>query len=332
MTASLSPLASTPSPAVLVAGSVAYDTVLATPGRFSDTLTPEGLDHINLTFPTPVMRRSFGGCAANIAWAMLALGGRPVLWGALGADGGPYLERFKSWGADLSGLVVLQDCFSSQCFITTDADGNQIAAFHAGALDRADEAPMPEAGAKLAILAPGERRATLRQAERCLEARIPYLFDPGQATPLYGPEGLHTLVSGAFGVAFSDYEAELIERFTGLTPRMLAASGKTVWHTHGARGSSVWLPGADAPVSVPAAALPEGMTALDPVGAGDAYRGGLLWGLVEGADPVEAARVGAYAAAVKVTHRGSQDYALSRAEALALIGRSADGSGHSNSH
>lgn len=326
MTASMSPASSSSSPAVLVAGSVAYDTVLAAPGRFSDTLTPEGLDHINLTFPTPVMRRSFGGCAANIAWAMHALGGRPVLWGALGADGGPYLERFKSWGADLSGLVVLEDCFSSQCFITTDADGNQIAAFHAGALDRADEAPMPEADAKLAILAPGERRATLRQAERCVEAGIPYLFDPGQATPLYGPEGLKTLVAGAFGVAFSDYEAELIERFTGLTPRLLAASSKTVWHTHGARGSSVWRPGAEAPVFVPAEMLPEGKSAVDPVGAGDAYRGGLLWGLVEGADPVEAARAGTYAAAVKVTHRGSQDYALSRAEALALIGKTSESS------
>ena len=71
-----------PDRAVLLTGSIAYDTVLHHAKRFDESLRAEHLAHLNLTFYAPAMRRDFGGCAANIAYAMAKLGGNPVLWGA----------------------------------------------------------------------------------------------------------------------------------------------------------------------------------------------------------------------------------------------------------
>lgn len=302
-----------PDRAVLLTGSIAYDTVLHHAKRFDESLRAEHLAHLNLTFYAPAMRRDFGGCAANIAYAMAKLGGNPVLWGALGSDGAPYRERFASWRMDLSGLVTLPDVFTSQCFITTDAAGNQLASFHTGAMDRAHEAPWPDAADPVLVaISPGGHDAMIAQADEALKRGVPYLFDPGQAVPLFEGDELRELALHAAYAAFSDYEAAMITEKTGLTPEDLARAGVTVFHTHGSRGSTVRVAGDAHAWSVPAAPLllPPG-AAPDPVGAGDAYRGGLLWALARGTDPVEAARTASVVGAMKVESRGTQDYALS---------------------
>lgn len=302
--------------AVLLTGSIAYDTVLHHPKRFDESLRSDHLDHLNLTFYAPTMRRDFGGCAANIAYAMAKLGGRPVVWGALGADDAPYRERFAAWGMDMSGLVTLSDAFTSQCFITTDAAGNQLASFHPGAMDRAHEAPWPDVPEiALTAISPSGHDAMIAQAQTSLAHGVPYLFDPGQAVPLFTGDELRALALQASFAAFSDYEAAMIEEKTGLSPAALCREGVTVFHTHGSRGSTVWVPGASGIErwSVPAAklrALPAGARP-DPVGAGDAYRGGLLWALARGMEPIEAARIASVVGAMKVESRGTQDYPLS---------------------
>ena len=80
---------------IMISGSIAYDNILSYGGRFSDHLVRESLDHINLTFVTDSMTRNYGGCAANIAYALKLLGGEPVVTGAVGTDGSDYLYRFE---------------------------------------------------------------------------------------------------------------------------------------------------------------------------------------------------------------------------------------------
>ena len=80
---------------IMISGSIAYDNILSYGGRFSDHLVRESLDHINLTFVTDSMTRNYGGCAANIAYALKLLGGNPVVTGAVGTDGSDYLYRFE---------------------------------------------------------------------------------------------------------------------------------------------------------------------------------------------------------------------------------------------
>lgn len=302
---------------VLISGSIAYDTVLSYEGRFAENLHADAIERLNLTFPASRMRRDFGGCAGNIAYALAQLGGRPLLWGCLGADAAPYLERLRALELPTDGIRTLEDDFTAQCFITTDADGNQLASFYGGAMDRSEEAPWPEHPAdppSLAILSPGGRVAMPIHARLCRAHGVPYLFDPGQAAPLFGKAQLLEMIGSAFGLACSDYEEEIIRLATGFGPADFARQGKTVFHTHGAAGSSVWLPDAKTPVEIEALKLPPG-TEADPVGAGDAYRGGLLYALSHGLDAVAGARLGAVMGAAKAACRGAQTYRITLNEA-----------------
>lgn len=317
---------------VLISGSVAYDAVLAHDGRFAEHLRPEALEHLNLTFQVSRIRRSFGGCAANIAYALKLLGGEPILWCAMGSDAGPYMDRLQRLGISTTGLQILPDELCAQCFIAADADGNQLAFFHGGAMERSQEVDWPAAPAddpiELAVLAPGGRIAMQHHAQLCAARGIPFIFDVGQAAPLFSKEELRSIIDKAAMLAFSDYEAALLEHAAGLSPADMAAMGKIVFHTHGGKGSSVWTAHAKKPVPIEAAPIPGGR-AVDPVGAGDAYRGGLVSGLIRGLSPVAAARLGSVMGAVKVGTEGAQNYAATLEDAEARC-RSVWGSGWQN--
>ena len=266
---------------VLITGSVAYDTIFAHEGEFARPLSGN-LRNLNTTFLASGMRRDFGGCAANIAFALKRLGGDPVIWGALGMDGEDYLERFRSFGISTEGLECFPDVYTAQCVIFTDSLGSQLAVFHPGAMNRSREVPWPrregnDLRPKLAILSPGGKTTTLNAANECVLRGIPYLFD-----------------------------AEGFEAKTGLTSETICRTGKLVLRTHGSRGASLFLPEAGAAVPIE----PLSVAAQNPVGAGDAMRGGFLYGLGRGLDPVVSARIGAIVAARKVASPSAQDYPL----------------------
>ena len=295
---------------VLITGSVAYDTIFSHEGEFARQLSGD-LRNLNTTFLASSMRRDFGGCAANIALAMKRLGGDPVIWGALGMDGEDYLARFRSFGISTEGLQCFPDVYTAQCVIFTDSLGSQLAVFHPGAMKRSREVPWPRREGKdhrpkLAILSPGGKETTLNAANECVSRGIPYLFDVGQELNLFSAEELESLLSRSFGIAYSDFEAEGFEAKTGLSSEAIGRTGKLVLRTHGSRGASLFLPGAGG--AVPVEPLP--VAAQNPVGAGDAMRGGFLYGLARGLDPVASARIGAIVAARKVASLSAQDYPL----------------------
>jgi len=91
------------------------------------------------------MRREFGGCAGNIAYNLKLLGGEPLIMATVGQDSAPYLERFEQLGISRKCIRVIDTSFTAQCFVTTDAGGNQINAFHPGAMTFSHEtrSPMP---------------------------------------------------------------------------------------------------------------------------------------------------------------------------------------------
>ena len=284
---------------VIISGSVAYDTVFTHEGRFADAIRPDALDCLNLTFQACGMRRTFGGCAGNIAWSLKQLGGDPLIWSAMGRDAGPFLEHFRRSGIRTDGITVMPDEWSAQCVITTDAAGNQLTTFHSGAMAHAHAVPWPDdPGIEFGILAPSCREPLMRHADAYDAHGVPFIFDPGQTTPLYTGEELLSLALRARAVAFSDYEGALIEARTGFDAGALSLRGPVVFCTHGSRGSTVWENGVGTTVATPAAA------AVDPVGAGDAYRGGLLWGMTHGLRAVDCARLGSLMGRAKVLAAG----------------------------
>lgn len=298
---------------VLITGSIAYDAVFSFAGAFGEQITHPVEPGFNTTFLTRAMRRDFGGCAGNIAVAMKRMGGEPLIWGAVGRDGGDYLEHFVREGIRTDGIGVFSNAYTAQCLIITDHMGAQIAAFHPGAAERTPEVRWPtdadgkEAQPAIAILSPGGRETTLFAAQACRAREIPYFFDVGQELPLFSAEELLDLAHHAVGIIYSDSEAEAFEQKTQQSDADLAESGLIVVRTLGSRGARVWLPGERHAAFVPTVPIQK---VRSPVGAGDAFRGGFLYALERGFSPVEAAQWGAVAAGRKVAGAGAQDYEL----------------------
>jgi len=289
---------------VLISGSVAYDTIMVFQDRFGNHILPDQVHILNVSFLVPEMRREFGGCAGNVAYSLKLLGDDPVTVASVGADFRPYAEWMDRWGISREHVHSLPGHYTAQAFITTDLDDNQITAFHPGAMGAAHEVDMPASGPQdLGIVAPNGPEGMVRHAEQLAEAGTPFIFDPGQAMPLFDGEQLLRFVDQARWVTLNDYECRLLCDRTGLSAEAVAERVEALIVTRGAEGS--WIHTGGERLEIPAASA-EAVT--DPTGCGDAYRAGLLYGLARGLDWAHTGRIAALMGALKVAHHGTQNH------------------------
>jgi len=295
----------------LICGSLAFDTITTFPGRFAQQILPEQIHILNVSFLVPTLKREFGGCAGNIAYTLRALGGEPVVLAALGADDGDgYLERLRGWGVSTEHVSRIEESYTAQAIIITDQDNNQITAFHPGAMQFADRAPVPARDdLALAIVAPDGRDAMLQHAQQLAAAGVPFVFDPGQGLPMFDGAELRRFVDQASWVALNDYEARMLCERTGSSLEELSRShlrGLVV--TLGAEGCEVWEQGRVQRITGVAA-----HAVVDPTGCGDAFRGALLYGLERGWPLSRCAELGNRVGAIKIASPGPQNHVIDRA-------------------
>jgi adenosine kinase len=295
----------------LICGSVAYDTILVFPDRFKAHILPDKLHTLNISFLVPEMRREFGGCAANIAYGLNLLGDRGIAMATVGHDFAPYKDRMLSLGIPVQHIKILDDTFTAQAFITTDLDDNQITAFHPGAMQFAHRNKVGDAGpgVALGIVAPDGRQAMIEHAAQFEAASIPFVFDPGQGLPMFGGDELKTFIRQARWVAVNDYEWGMLQQKTGLSADEVASQVEALIITLGAEGSIIYTQGRK--LTIPCA-TPKAV--VDPTGCGDAYRAGLIHGLLRGLDWETIGRTAALMGAIKIESRGPQNHRFSRAE------------------
>jgi adenosine kinase len=295
----------------LICGSVAYDTILQFQDRFKSHILPDKIHILNVSFLVPDMRREYGGCAANIAYSLKLLGDRGVPMATAGHDFAPYRERMIAQGIAVDHIRVVDGTFTAQAFITTDLDDNQITAFHPGAMQQAHLNQVSDAGSGIAlgIVAPDGRQAMIEHAAQFAAAKIPFIFDPGQGLPMFGTEDLKTFIRQARWVAVNDYEWGLLQQKTGFTVSDITAQVEALVVTRGAEGSVIYTKGET--LTIPCA-TPK--TVVDPTGCGDAYRAGLIHGLLHGLDWLAAGRVASLMGAIKIESRGPQNHSVTRAE------------------
>jgi len=297
-------------PAALICGSVAYDTILVFPDRFKEHILPDKIHILNVAFLVPEMRREYGGCAANIAYSLRLLGDRGLPMATAGHDFGPYRERLRALGISLEHIKVIDDAFTAQAFITTDLDDNQITAFHPGAMQYAHLNRVADAGKiALGIVAPDGRQAMIEHAAQFACAGIPFIFDPGQGLPMFSGPELKTFIEQAAWVAVNDYEWGLLEQKTGLSAPEVAGRVKALIVTRGSEGSVIYTAGRT--LAVPCV-RPKAL--IDPTGCGDAYRAGLIHGLLHGLDWEITGRLASLLGSIKIESRGPQNHQFTRAE------------------
>lgn len=286
----------------LICGSLAYDTVMVYPGRFRDQILPDKIHLLNVSFMVPTLRRNFGGCAGNIAYNLKLLGCHGHAMGAVGHDFGPYREWMVANGLSLEYVREIADEYTAQAYITTDLDANQLTAFHPGAMNHSWRLEIPEdAGITVGVLAPDGRDGMIAHAAQFQRAGIPFVFDPGQAMTLFGGEQLGKFVEQSTWVTVNDYEAQLLQERTGHSTAGIAAQVRAYVVTLGAQGSMVHAGGRS--IGIPAVPVTE---VVDPTGCGDAYRAGILYGLMRGFDWDTTGRVASLMGAIKIAAVGTQ--------------------------
>ncbi|RDH89163.1 MAG: carbohydrate kinase family protein [endosymbiont of Seepiophila jonesi] len=294
----------------LICGSFAFDTIMVFHDQFKNHILPEQVHILNVSFLVPDMRREFGGCAGNIAYNLKMLGGDGKPAGTVGEDFGPYAEWMDECGISREYLKVIENAYTAQAYITTDKDDNQITAFHPGAMNNAHEIDVTEAeGCTIGMVSPDGRQGMVDHAEQFADADVPFIFDPGQGMPMFDGNDLLGFAEQATWLAFNDYELQLMQERTGKTPEQLAEMVEAVIVTRGGEGSIIYTK--KQRIDIPVAPV---SAVNDPTGCGDAYRAGLLYGLMNGMDWETTARIAALMGAYKIEQAGTQNHIFTREE------------------
>lgn len=292
---------------IVVTGSVAYDYLMSFSGKFTDHILPDKLDKISLSFLVESLKRQHGGNAANIAYSLALLGERPRVLAAVGTDFDPYRTSLETAGVDTRSIRVFEDAYTASFFCNTDMEGNQIASFYAGAMRHAPEMsvlqidpPKPD----LVLVSPNEPDAIVRTVKECREAGIDFVYDPSQQITSMTGEQLQFGLKNARMLILNDYELGMFTKKTGLDEARILESVGVLVVTLGEKGSVIRTP--DGKIDIPPAKV---STVVDPTGVGDAYRSGLVKGVLHGLPLDVAGRMGSLAAAYVLETDGPQDHA-----------------------
>jgi adenosine kinase len=290
---------------IFISGSLAYDRIMDFPGRFAEHILPEKIHILNVCFMVNGLTERFGGTAGNIAYNLGLLGEKPLILATGGRDFGPYQERLTSLGLPLEGIRLVEEEHTAGAYITTDLADNQITGFNPGAMKQASyyrfDGLNPKAA--IAIVAPGNLEDMLTYTRFYKQHGVPYVFDPGQSIPAWGATELKEMATGSLALIVNDYELEMFQQKTGLDAPGLKTCTDIIITTKGEEGSEVATP--EGKEHVPAATASR---VLDPTGAGDAYRAGLIKGLSLHLPWAIATRLGAAIASFAVEQQGTQEH------------------------
>ena len=289
---------------IVVTGSIAYDYLMKFPGYIRDHIIPEKLESISLSFLVDSMVRQRGGTAPNIAYTLALLGDHPAVFGTVGEDFEDYRAWLEKAGVDTSFARVIPGKYTASFFANTDLSNAQICSFYTGAMAHAAELSLGELNkekVELVVISPNDPAGMDKYVSECKQLGLPYLYDPSQQVVRVSGEELRRGVEGAHFLFVNEYEYELLQKHTGMSPADILAAVKVMVVTRGAEGSDIYADGRvyRVPVVAPTAIL-------DPTGVGDAFRGGFLRGWQLGLDWETCGQMGALAATYCLEQQGTQ--------------------------
>ncbi|MDQ3912716.1 MAG: carbohydrate kinase family protein [Actinomycetota bacterium] len=301
---------------IVVTGSLAYDYIMNFPGNFKDHILPDKVHMMTVSFLLDSMHRMRGGVAGNIAYSLALLGERPLIVGSVGQDFGEYQEWMENQDIDASGIAEIENEFTASAFINTDKANNQIVAFYPGAMTRSRELSLERLGLgadDLVVISPTDPDAMSRYAEECRSMGVPFLFDPGKQTPRLTGEQILDGLNGASVLIGNDYEFAMMAQKTDKSEEELIEAAPLTVITRGEKGSTIYSHenGSQDGLEIPVAPVSD---VVDPTGAGDAYIGGLVFGLARGFPLEVTGRVAALAGAYAVEQQGGQEHSYTQSE------------------
>ena len=291
----------------VVCGSFAYDNILNFEGNFSDHLIESELNNINVSFLCPNMRREFGGCAGNIIYNLVSIGADAFALGTMGSDAGPYLDWMKNNEISTKYIKVINDSYTAQAYITTDSKANQITTFHPGAMQYANQIKIPlDESVTLGLISPDGRDGMIEHTKQLIEMNVPYVFDPGQGMPMFKKEELEFFTTNASWVVMNDYEFKMYSEITSFTIQNIVQNGKVLVITNGEKGSNIFTDKENLSIQTPKVESPKA-----PTGCGDAYRAGIIYGIMKSMSLEAIGELSSELGALKVKSFGTQNHKIS---------------------
>jgi adenosine kinase len=288
---------------ILVSGSLAYDRIMDFSENFADHILPDKIHILNVCFMVNGVKEQFGGTAGNIAYNLRLLGEKPLILACAGKDFGEYSRWLESLGLSLEGIRIIEDELTAGAYITTDRSDNQITGFNPGAMRHPCGYTVDGLDPRrtLAIIAPGNLQDMVDFAAIYKQKGIPYICDPGQSIPALSKEDLLHMITGSRVFISNDYELEMVMRITGENKDQLLRRTNAVVTTLGEKGCVVTTH--EDQCAIPAVRVSK---AVDPTGAGDAFRAGFIKGLRAGRDFVDSCKMGVVSASFGVECQGTQ--------------------------
>ena len=288
----------------LICGSYAFDSIMVFQDQFKNHILPDKVHMLNISFLVPTMRKEFGGCGGNIAYNLHLLGANSIPMATVGEDFSPYMSWMEKHHMNTTHMKVIKDSYTGQAFITTDMDDNQITAFHPGAMSDSHLNKVSDVShVDIGIVSPDGRDGMIEHAKQFADSDIPFMFDPGQGMPMFSGEELITFVEQATYVAVNDYESQMLQDKTGLDVKTIASMVDALIITKGGEGSEIHT-GGEVITIAPAKAD----ATQDPTGCGDAYRAGLLYGLMNDMNWKTTGQLAGLLGAIKIAHLGTQNH------------------------
>lgn len=296
---------------IVVTGSIAYDYIMVFPGHFKDHILADKVHVLSVSFLVDSMKRMRGGTAPNIAFNLALLGERPCVMGTVGQDFGEYNAWLEHSGVDTSMIKIIESDFTASCFINTDLSDNQITAFYPGAMAQAHTLKLRVNGVRpdFVIIAPNDPAAMAQYAQECQEHGIKYMYDPSMQAPRMSGEELLAGAKGASMLIGNDYEFAMLSEKIGCSEDELRNLVPVTIITKGSEGAVIYQNGEE--LVIPPA---EAHKVVDPTGAGDAFRGGLVRGYLAGLPLDVAGRMASLAACYAIEQRGTQEHKYSKAD------------------
>lgn len=295
----------------IISGSLALDRIMDFPGKFSDHILPDKIHMLNVCFMVNGLEEKFGGTAGNIAYNLGLLDEKPTIIGTAGKDFGEYKKWLEQNGIPTQGIRMLSDVPTASAYITTDQDDNQIIGFNPGAMGHACKQEINGAAGddSLAIVSPGNLEDMQKYPQVFREKNIPFICDPGQSIAALSGQQLREMMRGSLILVCNDYELEQVSQKTGLGSEEMLKLTQNIIVTLGDRGAKIITETDE--YSVPAVNV---SSAPDPTGAGDAFRAGIIKGLIQKKSLPDAAKIGAACASFCVEQYGTQIHSFTAAE------------------
>lgn len=296
---------------VLISGSIAYDYIMNFPDKFEKHILPDRIHMLNVCFVIDQLERQWGGCGMNIAYNLQLLREHNTVFSVAGRDFSPYRQRYQKMRyVDLSHVEIAKKDVTASAYIMTDQSDNQMSAFYPGATLSVLQ-PLRKISNKTEwiIIAPSTRETMLKHLREAAALKLSIVFDPGQNTSYFSKDEWGAIFQHVNILVVNDYEASVIRKFTGLAQKEILRQVPVLIVTLGERGSKIYANNRE--IRIPAVPAKK---VLDPTGAGDAYRAGIIKGILHGRDWQQTGQLASLCATYAVESRGTQNHAYTLAE------------------